>query len=182
MKLYKKFIEGKEVIKQSQDIVIRKNGKQIINPSEKLILEDGWVEYVYVVPERTEEEKLNDAKKALKNNINHFDQSEIVNIFYIGPVRMWLDKATRAGLMLRFQAEQMAGKEETTLWYKDMQFQLPLDKAFNMLYAIEVYASACYDNTQRHLAEADKLTTVEEVNNYNYHTGYPDVLRFKLDF
>ena len=135
---------------------------------------------VYVVPEPSEEEKLYNAKESLKNNINHHDQSEMVNIFYIGPVRMWLDKATRAGLMLRFQAEQMTGKEETTLWYKDMQFQLPLDNAFSMLYAIEIYASACYDNTQRHLAEADKLTTIEEVNNYDYHTGYPEELHFDI--
>ena len=51
-------------------------------------------------------------------------------------------------------------------------------RAMQMLYAIEVYASACYDNTQRHLSEVEKLETIEEVEAYNYRTGYPEKLRF----
>jgi hypothetical protein len=47
-----------------------------------------------------------------------------------------------------------------------------------MLYALEVYASACYDNTQRHLAAVDSLSTIEEIQSYDYTTGYPDKLKF----
>lgn len=36
------------VIKTRNQIVIKKDGRQYINPTEELILEDGWVEYVYV--------------------------------------------------------------------------------------------------------------------------------------
>lgn len=46
MKNYIKTINGQTVIKAQSQIVIRKNGMQIINPSEELILADGWVEYV----------------------------------------------------------------------------------------------------------------------------------------
>lgn len=80
--------------------------------------------------------------------------------------------------MLRFQAEQAMGKEVTTLWYGVHQFELPIVNAVQMLYAIEVYASACYDNTQRHLAEVDKLETKEEIEAYDYRSGYPDILEF----
>lgn len=47
-----------------------------------------------------------------------------------------------------------------------------------MLLAIEIYASGCYDNTQRHLAEVDKLETKEEIESYDYRSGYPNILEF----
>ena len=91
---------------------------------------------------------------------------------------MWLDKSTRAGLMLRFQSEQAIGREMTSLWYGGQMYELPLVNAFQMLYALEVYASACYDNTQRHLATVNGLQSIEEVEGYDYTTGYPTKLEF----
>lgn len=38
-------------IKYANNIVIKKDGMQIINPSEELILADGWVEYIPPTPE-----------------------------------------------------------------------------------------------------------------------------------
>jgi len=59
---YKKEIDGKSVIKRLKDIVIKKNGMQIFNPSEEMVLEDGWVEYVAPVYEPTEAELLENAR------------------------------------------------------------------------------------------------------------------------
>lgn len=50
-----------------------------------------------------------------------------------------------------------------------------------MLYALEVYASQCYDNTQRHLAELQKLTDVESITAYDYTVGYPEKLHFEYN-
>jgi hypothetical protein len=47
MKLYIK--DNK--VKYANNIVIKKDGMQIINPSEELILADGWVEYTPPTPE-----------------------------------------------------------------------------------------------------------------------------------
>lgn len=157
MKLYQKEIDGKTVVKSANKITIKKNGMQTINPTEEMILEDGWVEYV--APEPT----LAQVKVDKKNEVTHYDSSHSVNEFYIQGLPVWLDKATRAGLMLRFESEIAMGKTETVLWYEGAQFPLSLEQATQMLYAIEVYASTCYDNTQKHLAEVDKLETIEEV-------------------
>lgn len=162
--------------KYANEIVIRKNGMQTINPPEEMILEDGWVEYVE--PEKTEEQKLYMAKSSMKRRLKNYDESSLVNIFTIGGTKVWLDKATRAGLMLRFQAEIAAGKEDTVLWYDNQQFPLPLSSAMQMLYALELYASECYDNTQSHYAAIDALATVEEVEAYDFTVGYPEKLRF----
>lgn len=169
----KQYIKN-DVIKEQNKIVIIKNNMQYINPSEELILEDGWVEYVYKQPTET----LAELKQRIKNTVIAYDQSEEVNIFYVNNSPIWLDKATRAGLMLRFQAEVAMGKEETSLWYEGVEFPLNISTAMQMLYAIEVYASQCYDNTQKHLAEIDKLTTKKALNAYDYKVGYPEPLRF----
>ena len=86
---------------------------------------------------------------------------------------MWLDKATRTGLLLRFSSEKAAGIQTTTLWFNGQEFTLNVDEAIQMLYAIERYASACYDCTQKHLANAE---TVEDPVNYDYRANYPTKL------
>lgn len=176
MKLYTKNIDGKTVKKYAREIVIRKDGMQILAPTEAMILEDGWVEYIK--PELTEEQKLERAKSTMRHRLKDYDSSRSVNQFSIGETSLWLDKATRAGLMLRFQAEIAAGKEDTVLWYDNQQFPLPLSSAMQMLYALELYASECYDNTQSHYAAIDALATVEEVEAYDFTVGYPEKLRF----
>lgn len=59
-----------------------------------------------------------------------------------------------------------------------MQFPLSLESAIKMLYTIELYASECYDNTQRHIANIEALEKIEDVEKYDYTTGYPDKLSF----
>ena len=179
MKRYTKEIDGRKVIKAANKIIIIKDDMQTFNPSEEMILADGWVEYVpptYTPVER--EETLEMLKQRKKYDIQSYDMSEDVNGFTINGEFVWLDKNTRAGLMLRLNAEEAIGKVETTLWYNDKQFTLEIAKARMMLYAIENYASACYDNTQRHLAEVEKLTTKEEVEAYEFKVGYPSKLEF----
>lgn len=180
----KRYIKDGQIQFQNQ-IIIRKNGMRTINPTEEMILADGWVEYVAPTPEIIElsEEKkakaaLVRARHKLRNSIISYDSSYDVNCFYMQGKPMWLDKATRAGLMLRFQAEQVMGNESTTLWYGGEQYEIPLLGAFQMLYALEVYASQCYDNTQRHLANIANLETIEEVEAYDYKEGYPEKLEF----
>lgn len=170
------------VTKYASEIVITKDGMTTTNPTEEMILADGWVEYTEPEPtpepEPTEEEKLAIAKRDKKRNISYYDKSSAVNQFYIADTPMWLDKETRTGLKLRFEAEIAMGKTDTTLWAEGVQYPLSLETAIQMIYALEVYASMCYDQTQAHLAAIDAMTTVEEVENYDHTAGYPEMLRF----
>mgnify|MGYP006374720959 FL=1 len=76
--------------------------------------------------------------------------------------------------MRRFEAEKASGIENTTLWHGINKFDLTVDDAINMLNNIEVYACKCYDATSSHKAAVKALTSIDDVNNYNYKTGYPD--------
>lgn len=187
MKRYTKEIDGKPVIKTRNQIVIKgkrtikdKDGNEKVvstntyNPTEEMILADGWVEYVTPIYEPT----IEDYRRDMINEIKRFDSSNEVNGFYIGEFEVWLDKATRVGLKLRFDAEIASGKAETILWYEGMQFPLELSMAVQMLNTIELYASACYDNTQAHIANVNTIEDIESLKNYDYRTGYPDKLRF----
>ena len=174
MKKFSKTIDGKTIIRKANEIIIRTTTEQIINPTEAMILADGWVEHIpqpYVPT-------LEEIKARKVEEILAYDSSSEVNEFSIGGVPMWLDKATRAGLLLRFEAEGKVGRTETTLWNDGQSYTLPLEQAQQILIALELYASACYDNTQSHIAEVQKMESKEAVESYDYTTGYPSKLAF----
>lgn len=188
--LFTKTINDSTVVKSRKNIVVNRQDNimnpetgemetvylQTFNPSDEILFADGWELYIPPVP--TDEQILANARRDKKNDINSYDSSSAVNEFYIQDVPVWLDKATRAGLKLRFEAEIAMGKTETALWYNNMQFPLELNLAMQMLYAIEIYASECYDNTQLHLANVDRIETLDAVLEYDYTVGYPEKLRF----
>lgn len=177
-KNYIKIIDGVEVIKSSREIIIRNGNKVIYGPTHEMILKDGWVPYEPVVHKETPEEVLERTRHAKLMEIADYDASEKVNEFSIGEYKVWLDKATRAGLMLRFQAEQAMGKTETVLWYEGMSFPLNLEIAFQMLFALENYASMCYDNTQNHISKVKSISSQKELDSYDFTAGYPTKLQF----
>lgn len=145
-------------------------------PTEEQLTEWGFEEYVAPTP--TPVQLLERAREDKIAALESYDQSSSVNEFTFHSVPMWLDKATRDGLHLRLLAEQAAGKESTTLWFGTQSFEIPIANAFQLLYAIEVYASACYDRTAAHKAAIEALTSVEDVEGYDYTSGYPEKLNF----
>ena len=182
MKKYIKKIDGKTIIKAANEIVIRTSTEQIINPSEQRILADGWEVYVApVIVPTLEEIKANKVEEILA-----YDNSSAVNEFSIGGQPMWLPFETRTRLDRRFAVERMKaesqGKTEsevvTTLWHEGQSFEMPLATAMALLLALEDYATICYDNTQRHIAEVQKMENKEAVEAYDYTTGYPQKLLF----
>jgi hypothetical protein len=93
----KQYIKNNK-IKSKNHIIVYKDGMHTFNPTEEMILADGWVEYVTPIYEPT----IEDIKKHKKEEILHFDSSNEINEFTINEIPVWLDKATRAGLVLRF--------------------------------------------------------------------------------
>lgn len=174
MKKYVKKIDDKKIYKTRSQIVIIKDGMSTYNPTEEMILADGWEELSNIIPEKTVESYRQDKLHEIKI----YDESNSVNEFFIQGLSVWLDKNTRVGLRLRFESEKVLGYETTTLWYDNNQFTLNLLDAISMLYAIEIYASQCYDNTQLHLYNVSKLETIEEIEFYDYTKGYPEKLNF----
>lgn len=172
---YTKKIANFTVVKDKHKIIVYDNEKFIHNPSEELLKKHGWEIYA-----KNEQELLYLLKQEKVKLIKNYDVSVAINGFTINGIRVWLDKATRAFLMSRLQAEKQLGKEITCIWYKEHNFEMPVDKAIEILYQLEVYASECYDTTQRHIVNVQNLDNVEDVNNYDYKTDYPKMLSFNI--
>lgn len=121
-----------------------------------------------------------DAAKAEKEyEIDAYDTSSNVNSFTLDGEEVWLDKDTRVGLMNSTTIQKAAGQANTTLWFEGKSYTIPCDTAIQMLSALELYALECYNVTAQHKAAVEALTTKEEVEAYDYTTGYPEKLNLQ---
>ena len=54
------------------------------------------------------------------------------------------------------------------------------DKAIQLLSALEMYALECFNVTASHKQAVSELTTIEEVEAYDYKAGYPKTLEMSV--
>lgn len=127
-----------------------------------------------------EKDPLEEAKKKVIRKIDDYDTSDNVNSFYLGGVKVWLDKSTRVGLQNSITIEKEAGREETTLWLNGIKIVVGCTLALQMLSILELYALNCYNKTAEHKSNVQKLTSVEDVMAYDYTKGYPDKPVFNI--
>ena len=120
------------------------------------------------------------AQKMVLAEIEKHDTSPSVNGFMLNGQRVWLDKATRVGLMNSTYIAKAMGQATTTLWLGDMKLVMECDKAIQLLSELEMYALKCFNATAAHKKAVAELNTVEEVLEYDYTKGYPEKLRYDI--
>ena len=124
--------------------------------------------------------KLKQAKVDKIAEIAAYDTSSSVNGFMLNGLLVWLDKATRVGLMNSTTIAKAAGQETTTLWLGGLKLVVDCDKAIQLLSALEMYALDCFNVTASHKQAVSELTTIEEVEAYDYKSGYPKMLEMSV--
>ena len=124
--------------------------------------------------------KLKQVKVDKIAEIVDYDTSSSVNGFMLNGLIVWLDKATRVGLMNSTTIAKAAGKQTTTLWLGGMKLVVDCDKAIQLLSALEMYALECFNVTASHKKAVSELTTIEEVEDYDYKAGYPKMLEMSV--
>ena len=124
--------------------------------------------------------KLKQAKVDKIAEIAAYDTSSSVNGFVLNGLLVWLDKATRVGLMNSTTIAKASGQETTTLWLGGMKLVVDCDKAIQLLSALEMYALECFNVTASHKHAVSELTTIEEVEAYDYKAGYPKMLAMSV--
>ena len=157
---------------------IELNGCVVCNPTEDMLRQAGYEEYKEPMP--TESEKLEQAKVEKIAEITAYDTSDKVNGFVLNGAVVWLDKATRVGLMNSTTIAKAAGQKTTTLWLGSMKLIVDCDKAIQLLSALEMYALDCFNVTASHKQAVSDLTTIEEVEAYDYKSGYPKTLEMSV--
>ena len=187
MKKYKKEINGKVEIKSLREIVIERNGSVVFNPTEEMVLEDGWTEYVFKPREWPMEIQLQRVKDRKLRELERYDESEEVNdciIMYHGQeLHYWASKDERNDLKNAVRDCMAMGREMYRLDLRDkgISITLPCETLLQMMAALEVYAIDCYNKTTDHRFAIEACTTEEAVDAYEFRgVGYPAKCRFEV--
>lgn len=131
--------------------------------------------YIVVTKESyLKEPTIEQLKSLVLNCIDEYDSSDNVNQFTLYGKDIWLDKATRVGLVNAVNAEITLGHEEVTLGLGGDSYTFPCEQALQLLASLEVYALACYNKTLEHKRNVNNFEKVEDIINYDYCKGYPD--------
>ena len=109
----------------------------------------------------------------LKAKIHAYDKSRHVEDFTINGIHLWLDSTLRAKVKENLDTCVQLGEENTTLRFGGMAFPVTVTMGYQMYYAVLAYARDSWNVTEGHAATADKLTTAEEMDAYDYTVGYP---------
>lgn len=123
---------------------------------------------------------LQTVKSSMLADIAAYDSSSAVNAFLLNGMQVWLDKATRVGLMNSTTIAKNMGQEKTTLWLGSYQLEVDCDKAIQLLSALEMYALECFNVTAAHKKAVSELDNIEAVLTYDYKSGYPEKLKMEV--
>lgn len=123
---------------------------------------------------------LQAVKSSMLADITAYDSSASVNAFLLNGMQVWLDKATRVGLMNSTTIAKNMGQEKTTLWLGSYQLEVGCDKAIQLLSALEMYALECFNVTAAHKKAVSSIESIEDILNYDYKSGYPEKLKMEV--
>ncbi|MDD7317897.1 MAG: DUF4376 domain-containing protein [Prevotellaceae bacterium] len=146
------------------------DGKRVYNPTDEMLMRAG---YVYV---EDVEEELQRAKEVKIAEIAAYSDSEAVNSLTFNGIKTWLTPNVRANYLVSLDAAELLGETNITFVVEGVQASLPIKQVRLLLAKIQRYADACYLVTERHKIAVKALQTVEEVESYDYTTGYPEKL------
>ena len=156
-------------------------------PSMDLVLNDilasgeqASMEEIREISEGLGAEPLEYMKKTMLAYIEKYDASSSVNSFLLNGMEVWLDKATRVGLMNSTTIAKIMGQQKTTLWLGSYQLVVDCDKAIQLLSALEMYALECFNVTAIHKKTVNELDNINAILTYDYKSDYPDKLKIEV--
>lgn len=122
--------------------------------------------------------ELEDVKEDKVAEIKEYDKSSAVNEFTYQGQPMWIDVDLRVKIQNGLNKCMEIGEEIYPVWNGNVCYNIPCNQLNVMLAHLEVYAIKCMDCTNRHRSNVMALTTIAEVQAYDYTVGYPDKLEF----
>lgn len=127
------------------------------------------------------ERTLADAKREKIAEIDLYDTSDNVNGLTVNnTITTWFTVQERLNYKQSVEAAKLLGVETLQFFVGDNMLNVTPANAEMMLAALQLYADQCFIVTKQHKLAVEKLETIEEVDNYDYKTGYPEKLNFDL--
>lgn len=151
--------------------------RDAVVPTEQYVYDGCWLDTGGM---DSEQALLAAAQRKVLSAIAAYDASDSVNAFMLNGQKVWLDKATRVGLMNSTTIAKAMGQATTTLWLGEAKLVVDCDKARQLLSALEMYALECFNVTAAHKKAVTEMTTLEDVLGYDYTCGYPQKLTMEV--
>ena len=154
-------------------IYIEVGGVRIINPKDETLKENGYEQ----VETETAEQLLQDAKDRKIAELDVFSQSSDVNDFTFNGMHTWLTPSERASYNVSIAAAEALGETTITFAIAEQPLTIDIPTAKIVLAKIQRYADATFMVTVKHKAAITALSSIEEVNAYDFAKGYPEKLQ-----
>lgn len=175
-------IENNRITAENGKWLVRKKDNWIAG--EEVILGkcfsyiDGTIldEPIQEVPEHYIEISCEDLKVIKLKDLEKYDKSNNVNEFTYNGNTMWIDFDLRKSIAHDINVLKAKNIKEFVFWNNNIPMTFPIYVLEKLLIEIEIYALKCFNVTAQHKANIEALETIEEVNNYNFKTGYPEKL------
>lgn len=151
--------------------------REAVVPTEQYVYDGCWLDTGGMASEQA---LLAAAQREVLSAIAAYDASDSVNAFVLNGQKVWLDKATRVGLMNSTSIAKAMGQATTTLWLGEAKLVVDCDKAIQLLSALEIYALDCFNVTAAHKKAVNEMTTLEDVLGYDYTGDYPQKLTMEV--
>lgn len=173
----------KEWYNEGQSLTKRvENGVFTGIPSEEQLTAWGFREWFEPAP--TPQQLLERAKSSKISDIQAYDSSEEVNSFTINmngqTMVAWLTPDKRSDYKNSLDSAELLGMTEVHPVFNGVALTIPTQTAKMALAKIQIYANQCYGVTEQHKANVEALTTIEEVEAYDFQRFYPERLRFEI--
>lgn len=173
----------KEWYNEGQSLTKRvENGVFTGIPSVEQLTAWGFVEWIEPAPTPTQ--LLERAKSSKLADIQAYDSSEEVNSFTINingnTMTAWLTPDKRSDYKNSLDSAELLGMTEVHPVFNGVALTIPTQTAKMALAKIQLYANQCYGVTEQHKVAVNSLTTIKEVEDYDYKAGYPHRLTFEI--
>jgi len=166
---YEDFLDGKWILLSNEQVEFHTQ-----NPDASI--EEVLNMELTPAPQRT----LEDAKQQKIAQIDGYDKSAAVNNFILNGQDMWLTVEERQQLATQIAANEAANRENMTRWFGGISYTLPIATWKQMLNQLEIYAGDALNVTESHKAAVNALSTIEDVDTYEYRYGYPERINFGI--
>ena len=163
---------AKEWYTEGNSLTRRVNGALFSGvPSVEQLTAWGFEEWVE--PEPTPEQLLEQAKQRKIAELEAYDASDAVNSFTLDGQMMWLTRDERTQIDESINAYEATGATSMTKYFGGVPYTFTLALWKQMLNALIVYASEALNVTETHKTAINAMTTVEDVEAYDFAIGYP---------
>lgn len=172
-----KYIKDGKIYNQIS--TLKYGGKIYVNPPEDIILAAGYA--LYEEAEKTEEEMLAAAKEERCDMAERYGLHKDRNSYIAHGYTLYVPEENRNRLRGFITNAYAVDRTTLTFWWDGHPFTYTTAAWDRDLIQYESFIYEVYSVLQQHLANIKSLTTLEEVEEYDYTTGYPDIIDFDVD-